>query len=195
MGDDLNSLTAFVRRGNPVPLARKSLVAIFDQALTRVERPLLAFDERYDVVIYPGRVHILNQKNFEALFKESGAVLARTSEWARNLASTLPMSISSMDWLATRLRQTSVMRRRVQNILHGSYLHELTREALCVKMKERGLDPQQLMDDDGLIINGYRAGCSAPTKRRPLDWRLLRGTVRCHPQVTAVTPHTAYYAY
>lgn len=153
VGQDPNALTVFVRKGNPVKFAKKGLVAIFDETLTRVERPLLAFDERYDVVIYPGKVHILNQTNFEALFKESEAVLARTPEWARNLASTLPMSTSSMDWLATRLRQTSVMRRRVQSILNSSYLHQLTRESLCIKMKERGLDPQQLMDDDGLIIN------------------------------------------
>lgn len=153
VGDDPDALTAFVRRGNPVQLARKSLIAIFDQTLTRVERPLLAFDEHYDVVIYPGKVHILNQNNFEALFKNSDAVLAGTSEWARNLASKLPMSTTSMDWLATRLRQTSVMRRRVQSILNSSYLHELTPDALCLKMKERGLDPQQLMDNDGLIIN------------------------------------------
>ncbi len=153
VGEDPNALTAFVRKGNPVKFAKKGLVAIFDQTLTRVEQPLLTFDERYDAVIYPGNVHILNQANFEALFKESEAVLARTSEWARSLAGTLPMSTSSMDWLATRLRQTSVMRRRVQSILSRSYLHQLTPEVLCVKMKEHGLDPQQLMDDDGLIIN------------------------------------------
>lgn len=153
VGEDPNALTAFVRKGNPVKFAKKGLVAIFDETLTRVERPLLAFDERYDVVIYPGKVHILNQTHFEALFKESEAVLARTWEWARNLASALPMSTNSMDWLATRLRQTSVIRRRVQSILNSSYFDQLTREALCVKMKERGLDPQQLMDDDGLIIN------------------------------------------
>lgn len=156
VGDDPNALTAFVRRGNPVKFAKKNLLAIFDQTLTltRVERPLLAFDEGYDLVIYPGNVHILNQGHFEALFKESDAVLARTSDWARNLAGVLPMSSSSMEWLSGRLPQTSVMRRRVQSILKCSYLEKLTPDVLTLKMKERGLDPQQLLDPDGqLIIN------------------------------------------
>jgi hypothetical protein len=81
VGDDPNSLMAFVRKSNPIQLAKKSLVAIFDQTLTRIERPLLAFDDQYDLVIYPtGKVHILNQRNFEVLFKDSEAVLARTPE-------------------------------------------------------------------------------------------------------------------
>lgn len=153
VGNDPNSLTAFVRRGNPVQLAKKSLVAVFDSTLTRVEQPLLAFDGRYDVVIYPGQVHVLNQKNFEGLFKESEAVLAKTSEWAESLGNTLPMSDESQDWLASRLRQTSVMRRRVQSILKSDYLHRLTRKVLRTKMIERGLDPQLLLDKDGLVIN------------------------------------------
>lgn len=153
VGDDPSMLTAFVRRGNPVKLAKKGIVAVFDQTLARVEQPLLAFDEKYDVLIYPGNVHIFHQKNFEALFKESEAVLAKTSEWAESLGQRLPMSDDSQDWLAQRLRQTSVIRRRVQSILKSDYLHKLTRKVLRAKMIERGLDPHLLLDDSGLVIN------------------------------------------
>jgi hypothetical protein len=153
IGDDPDKLTAFVRRGNPVQLAKKGLVTVFDRTLTRVERPLLAFDEKYDVIIFPGQVYVLNQKNFEGLFKESEAVLAKTSEWAESLSQALPMSEQSIQWMAKRLRETSVMRRRVQSILKSDYLRELTPDLLRSKMVQRGLSPQDLMDDDGLIIN------------------------------------------
>jgi hypothetical protein len=153
VGDDPDQLTAFVRKGNPVQLATKGLVAIFDDTLTRVKRPLLAFDKYYDLIISPDQIYILHQKNFELLFKESEAVLAKTSEWAENLSRTLPMSDQSVQWMAKRLRETSVMRRRVQSILRSTYLHQLTPDALRIKMNERGLDPQELMDSDGLVIN------------------------------------------
>lgn len=153
LGSDPDRLTAFVRRGNPVELAKKSLVAVFDDTLTRVEHPLLAFDNHYDVVIYPEQVHVLRQKNFEGLFKESEAVLAKTSEWAETFSESLPISDESKDWLAQRLRANSVMRRRVQSILKSDYLPKLTPRLLRKKMIERGLDPKMLLDDDGLVIN------------------------------------------
>lgn len=153
VGRDPQRLTAFVRRGNPVKLAKKGLVAMFDDTLVRVERPLLAFDNRYDVIIYPGQVHILNQKNFEALFKESDAVLAKTAEWAESFGESLPISDDSKEWLATRLRANSVMRRRVQSILKSDYLTKLTPKTLRKKMLERGLDPTALMDNGGLVFN------------------------------------------
>lgn len=152
-GDDPDRPTAFVRKRNPVQLAKKSLVAVFDGTLTRVEKPLLAFDQQYDLIIRPDRIYILNQKNFEGLFKESDAVLAKTGEWAEELGQALPLSEQSEQWVAKRLRETSVMRRRVQSILKSSYLRQLTPNALRLKMKERGLDPRLLMDEDGLIIN------------------------------------------
>lgn len=153
LGNDPDKLTAFVRKGNPVQLAKKSLVAMFDQTLTRIEKPLLAFDTAYDLVIRPSQVHILNQKNFEFLFKESDAVLAKTAEWAEDLGKALPISAEGVEWLSNRLRQTSVMRRRVQSILKSDYLPQLTQDVLRAKMAERGLDPQLLMENDRLIIN------------------------------------------
>ncbi|MCX4097663.1 Kiwa anti-phage protein KwaB-like domain-containing protein [Nocardia sp. alder85J] len=153
IGNDPDKLTAFVRKGNPVQLAKKSLVALFDQTLTRVEKPLLAFDTFYDVIIRPSQVHILHQKNFETLFKESEAVLAKTSEWAESLGKALPISAESVEWLSNRLRQTSVMRRRVQSILKSEYLHQLTDDVLREKMESRGLDPEKLMDGNQLILN------------------------------------------
>ncbi len=48
-------------------------------------QPILAFDSTFDVILLGNSVWIVNQANFEDLFKESEAVLARTSEWVDQL--------------------------------------------------------------------------------------------------------------
>jgi Kiwa protein KwaB-like len=153
VGNDPDSRIIFVRRGNPVSLAAKSVVAIFDQTLTRVTQPILAFDSNFDVILHGSAVWILNQKNFEALFKESEAVLAHTSEWVDQLNTVLPIADDGKKWLSTRLRQNSIMRRKVQSILRSPYLSSLTAEALSRKMLEHGLTPETLIKDGTLIFN------------------------------------------
>ena len=99
VGDDPASCTTFIRRSNPVSLTSKGVIAIFDQTLTRVTHPILAFDSTFDVILRGSSVWILNQKNFEALFKESEAVLSQTSEWVEKLGHNLPITADSKAWL------------------------------------------------------------------------------------------------
>jgi hypothetical protein len=152
LGDDPGRQTIFVRRGSPVSLASKGLVALFDEALTRIRQPILAFDDRFDLVIYPNAAHIFNQKNFEALFKESEAVLAKTSEWAGTLNKAIPMAAGGEEYLAERLRKNSNLRRKVQSILKAPYLGQLTPRVLKKQMVASGLDPSRLLDNGTLIF-------------------------------------------
>jgi hypothetical protein len=153
IGNDPNSRAIFVRKGNPVSLATKSVVAVFDDALTRVTQPILAFDSTFDVILLGSSVWIMNQKNFEGLFKESEAVLARTSEWVDQLDQVLPIADDGREWLADRLRQNSVMRRKIQSILRSPYLPKLTPDILHAKMTAHGLIPEELMKDGTLMFN------------------------------------------
>jgi hypothetical protein len=153
IGNDPGSRVIFVRKGNPVSLAAKGVVAIFDDTLTRVTRPILAFDASFDVILLGSSVWILDQKNFEGLFKDSEAVLARTSEWVDQLSQVLPIADDGRDWLASRLRQNSVMRRKVQSILRSRYLPSLTPDILRTRMTAHGLKPEDLMKDGSLIFN------------------------------------------
>ena len=153
IGNDPDSRAIFIRKGNPVSLAGKGVVAVFDNTLTRVTRPILAFDSAFDVILLGGSVWILNQKNFEGLFKESDAVLARTSEWVDQLNQVLPIADDGREWLAGRLRQNSVMRRKIQSILRSPYLPKLTPDILHAKMAAHGLTPEELLKDGALIFN------------------------------------------
>jgi hypothetical protein len=153
IGNNPDSRIIFVRRGNPVSLATKSIVAVFDQTLTRVTQPILAFDSTFDVILHGSAVWVLNQRNFEALFKESEAVLAHTSEWVDQLNQFLPIADDGKEWLSSRLRQNSVFRRKIQSILRSPYLSTLTPEVIGEKMLEHGLTPENLMKDGALIFN------------------------------------------
>lgn len=154
IGNNPGSRIVFIRRGSPVSLATKSVVAIFDQTLTRVTQPILAFDSSFDIILHGSAVWILNQRNFEALFKESEAVLAHTSEWVDQLNMVLPIADDGKEWLAGRLRHnSSVMRRKIQSILRSPYLSTLTAEVLSQKMLDHGLIPETLIKDGALIFN------------------------------------------
>jgi hypothetical protein len=153
IGDDPESRTAFIRKTNPVMLATKGLVAIFNDTLDRVEQPILAFDSSFDVVLTDDEVLIISQRNFEALFKESDAVLAKTEKWAEELGRHVPISADAQSWLAGRLRQNSVVRRKVESVLRSRYLDKLTIEELRRRMPEHGLDPAELIVGDRLVVN------------------------------------------
>jgi hypothetical protein len=153
IGNDPKSRTAFIRKTNPVSLATKGVVAIFDDTLYRVEQPIFAFDRFFDVILSGNAVWILSQRNFEALFKESEAVLAKTEKWAEELGRHVPLSRQAQTWLAGRLRENSVLRRKVESVLRSRYLDKLTVEELRRRMPEHGLDPAELIDGDKLVIN------------------------------------------
>jgi hypothetical protein len=154
IGNDPASRVIFVRKSNPVSLVGKSVVArLFDDTLTRVTEPILAFDSTFDAVLHESDVWILQQKNFESLFKESEAVLARTSAWADELSHVVAMTDDGREWLATRLRQNSIVRRKVQSILRSPYVSKINAEALRTKMAAHGLNSAELMKDDTLVFN------------------------------------------
>jgi len=152
IGNDPDSRLIFIRKGNPVSLASKGLVAVFDRTLTRVTRPILAFDAAFDLILYLNEALIFNQRNFEALFKESDAVLALTARWVDDLGEILPIAEGGKKYLAGRLRQNSVMRRKVQSILRSTYLPRLTPDILAKSMIQHGLDPAKLMTNGELVF-------------------------------------------
>jgi hypothetical protein len=153
LGNDPNRRSAFIKKGNPVKLADKGLIAIFDQTLTRVTQPILSFSPTFDVVIAPEGVWAFDQKNFEGLFKETDVVLAKTDEWVEELSVELPIAEYSKKEFAERLRSNSVLRRKVQSILRNPHFKNLTPAVIRHTMKAHGLDPDRLMPDGELVFD------------------------------------------
>ncbi|MFC4070717.1 Kiwa anti-phage protein KwaB-like domain-containing protein [Actinoplanes subglobosus] len=153
IGDDPGNRTAFVHRGSPVQLATKGLVAVLSSALTRVENPIFAFRPEFDVVISPSGVFALNQKSFEALFKDSEPVLAKTSQWVEELSAVLPVESASKAYLADRLKANVHLRRKVQAILKKPHLHRLTTVDLVSAMQKHDLEPSDLIQNEELVFS------------------------------------------
>jgi hypothetical protein len=80
-------------------------------------------------------------------------VLASTSKWADELGQVLPICSDGKEWLAARLRQNSVTRRKVQSILRSPYVSKIDADALRTKITAHGLNPAELMHDDALVFN------------------------------------------
>jgi hypothetical protein len=153
VGDASSDRRLYVKRGNPVKLGDKGLVGIFDDTLTRVTNPVFAFSPSFDVAITFEGVWALDQKNFEGLFKESEAVLAKTGEWIEALSTALPIADEGKEEFGLRLRQNSLLRRKIQSVLRSPHLSTLTVAKLKRRMISRGLDPSRLVSDGKLIFN------------------------------------------
>lgn len=146
-----NDKTLFVRKANPVRLGTKSVLAtLVTGALTRLETPLFAFEDTFDVIVTDSEVFALSQKRFEMLFRDSETVLARAADWVDALAEPLPITPDSRDALLDAVRSNSVYRRKMHSILARGHLADLTPTAIKTKMTEHGLDADRLMPGDEL---------------------------------------------
>lgn len=135
--------TIYVHRSSPVQLASKPLIAgLFDDSLARLTDHVLAFDPNFDLVITPEKLYILDHKDFEALFKDSDAVLARSKEWSEKLTTQLPSTEGSAAAVEAILRRNSVMRRKVTSILRRPYFEELKPEILLDRLTQHGMDEE-----------------------------------------------------
>lgn len=152
VGDDPAARTAFIRARSPLRLASAGLITVLDQTLTRVEQPVLAFDEDFDVIVGPEQAWALNQSNFERLFRESEAVLARTGEWVDQLAEVLPLAQESREFLTGRLRHNSVLRRKILSVLRKPYLPSLTVHHIAAAATHHHIDPCSLITGDELLV-------------------------------------------
>ena len=150
--------TLFVKKRSPIQLAKKSLVAtLVHGSLDELESPLFAFENRYDVIITRQTAYVLDKRAFEGLFKNSPAVLSKTSDWIQDVASVLSFSDGSVEKLDTILRRNSILRNKFLAVKERAYLRTITPDALRGEMAKYGLEPAQLMDGDSLKVTEQNA--------------------------------------
>ncbi|WP_080939263.1 Kiwa anti-phage protein KwaB-like domain-containing protein [Clavibacter michiganensis] len=157
LGSDTDQ-TIYVHKNSPVALARKPLIArLFDDTLTKLEEPILTFDGHFDLIITPSELYILNQANFEGLFKDSDAVLARSREWVDRLVDTLDVTQDSAAALEIIVRRNSVVRRKVTSIIRRPYMSRVTMADISAKLEEHGMDADVYMPQGKLAFNEQTA--------------------------------------
>lgn len=151
-------ITVFVKKRSPVQLAKKSmLAAIIHGRLDELESPLFAFDNSYDVIVTDSQLFVLHKKSFEGLFKNSPAVLAKTSEWINEVAAAIPFAEGSADELDIILKRNSVLRNKFLAVRSRPYLGIITPTALRDEMEKFGLNPSDLMEGNKLKVTSQNA--------------------------------------
>ncbi len=157
LGDDPSERRLYIKKRSPVQMLSKSLVTRFNQTLSRIEDPVLAFETLYDVKLDGENVWALHQANFEGLFKESEAVLAMAGDWVNDLAKHVPMKKQALADLTEMVERNSVLRRKLQSVLRRPHVASLTSTTLKQAMKDHGLDPTKIMPRGKLVVNHKNA--------------------------------------
>jgi hypothetical protein len=152
-GNSVDNRTAFIKAGNPIKLAQKSLFGFLDNSLQKISYPLFGISPDFDIVLTADGVWTLSQPAFERLFKDTQVVAGKITQWVDELSNHLPIADESKSTFATSMKTNTYLRRKVQSLLQKDYLQTLTPETLRKIMLTRGLDPDVLMPEGELVLN------------------------------------------
>lgn len=143
----------FLRRSNPRRgLKRGRIYTYLSDTLQRVEEPIFAFDEYFDLVFVPGHVAILSQTVFAAMFRDQDVLKAQVPTWADDLQSSIPIDDDGRQRLINRALRDSRLRARLEAVVRRGHLATVPAATMKTAMSEAGLDPDVLMDASGKLV-------------------------------------------
>ncbi len=152
IGDDERVL--FVRKADP-RLAHRAgrFLAIGAERLTRVEGPAFSFSPDFDLVLAPGWAVVLNQKSFEMLFRDIGAVHRHIDAWITGITAHLPMAVHSIAALREVALRDSRTWRKLREIEQRGHLAAVQLADVRTYAGRVGLDPDKVVVDDQLVFD------------------------------------------
>lgn len=142
----------FIRQSNPRANLARGLVTVFDNELSRVTHPLLAFDRTLiDLVLVAGHGLVaLNLKAYERLFRDSPELLARTPAKVQELHTVVPMTDATRAALTAVAARNSRVRSRLLAMLARGHLRSVTTRTLKAQMARHHLNPAEYLVDGKL---------------------------------------------
>ena len=149
----------FIRRSNPRANLARGLITVFDNELSRVTHPLLAFDRTLiDLVLVAGHgLAVVNLNAYERLFRDSPELLARTPAKVQELHAVLPMTDATRAALTAVAARNSRVRSRLLAMLARGYLGSVTPQMLQAQMARHHLDPAEHLVDGKLSFTEDQA--------------------------------------
>ena len=152
VGDD--DRIVFVKRTNPsVAHAGGRWFAPSGQRLTRLEQPAFAFSPGFDLILGAGWVVVLNQSNFEKLFREIGLVDKHIKGWVDGITTHLPMDKAEETKLLEAARADSRLWRRLREIHRRGHLAEVSIADIRKYAKKVNVDPDNITKAGKLIFD------------------------------------------
>jgi hypothetical protein len=105
---------------------KRTFLAVLDQQLERLEGPTFAFYTTFDLVLSPTWAMVVNQSEFERLFRDAGLVEQHIAEWVAGIGEHLPWAPGAVDALAEVALRDSRIWRRLREINRRGHLATVT---------------------------------------------------------------------
>jgi hypothetical protein len=147
---------AFVRKTNPARVLRRGrMVFAYGDRLRSIEDPLLLLDERFDLVVAPDGIAVLDQAVFEQLFRDVKVLNERYPVYARAF-STLQLDQNQIETLVERCRHNSRLGNRLRQIYESGHLAagNVTMSDVKREINKLGLPRGVLLKDGRLDFTG-----------------------------------------
>jgi len=140
-----NQRLIFVRRSNPRANVTKRYFTMFEDVLSKIEKPILSFDlDVMDLVLVQnGGLVVINPKVHERLFEDSPEVTAKIGNKVRELHSVIPLTDDSLASLERVALKNSRARSRISSILSRGHLSGLPLANIRKAMKRHNIDPNK----------------------------------------------------
>jgi len=145
---------AFIRRGNAhVDARRGRLFTTLTNSLARIEEPILALNDRFDLIAGMSGVIALNQPTFDAVFKEAPALVEHIDAWVTGISQTLPFSGDGAERLA-RLSASDLRVRRILRTIHErGHLQTVRIDQVRQYCQEAGIDGSLYIENEMLRVD------------------------------------------
>lgn len=145
IGNDPDRRTAFIAKSNPYKAAQAGqLLTLFGDGLAKVTDPILTFALKFDIVVTPEYVAVLNLAAFEGLFREIDSMKARVPVWSNAAIEALPLDEKSAKTLRTKATSSARVAAQLRGLYERNYLSKkYTVRDLSKQLKDRGFDPEK----------------------------------------------------
>jgi hypothetical protein len=113
-------------------------------------------DDRFDLIVVPEGVMVLNQVAFDLLFREAPELALRAPRWAEGIAQHLPFGDGAVDQLVQACETDTRLSRRLRSIHERGHLQDVSLDRVRREIKRQGLDVQEFIRDGSLVANDPR---------------------------------------
>jgi hypothetical protein len=132
---------------------KRTFLATLDDRLELLEGPTFAFYTSFDLVLAPDWALVVNQTEFERLFRDAGLVEQHINEWVAGIEQYLPWAPGSLDALAEVASRDSRIWRRLREINRRGHLVDVTIDQVRNYATEMDLQIDHLIENDQLIFD------------------------------------------
>jgi hypothetical protein len=151
--EDAERQRIFIRKANPIITAHPKFRAIMQGgALAVIDEPLFAFDGSIDAIVEGDRIFVLNQKNFESLFRDSEVIRERAQLWVEDLLRPFPVSGTSIEYLKARASSGLRVRQRVLAIIRLPHMANMTAARFQAALQHEEIPLEDYFQGDELVV-------------------------------------------